>query len=137
MKPLTPPFFLLQLLLLLLHPPAGTLVTHLSPELDGTNQLLQMMNRRLKPVMLQLLLQVLALHAVADGRKVPASEHFSRLVHVSVVEGAEGMVQVLAGPLHLHLERAEGTQLLRRVLAQEVSDFPAGSSSLLILMTSF
>ena len=90
-----------------------------------------MMSRRLKPVMLQLLLQVLVLHTVADGRKIPAREHFSRLVQVSVVEEEVeegGKVQVLAGPLHLHLERAAGSQLLHRVLAQEVSDFPALSS---------
>ena len=111
-------------------------MTHLSPELDGTNQLLQMMSRRLKPVMLQILLQVLVLHTVA-GREIPASEHFSRLVQVSVVEEEGGKAQVLAGPLHLHLERAAGNQLLRRVLAQGVSNFLAGSSFNLILMTSF
>ena len=71
--------------------------------------------------MLQLLLQVLLLHTVA-GRQISAREYFSRLVQVSVVEEVEGdKVEVLAGPLHLHLERAAGNQLLRKVLAQEVS----------------
>ena len=93
-----------------------------------------MMSCCLKPVMLQLLLLVLVLHTVA-GRQIPASEHFSRLVQVSVVEEeVEGKVEVLAGPLHLHLERAAGSQLLRRVLAQEVYDIPTGTSSNLILM---
>ena len=75
----------------------------------------------LKPVMLQILLLVL-LHNVG-GREIPASEHSSRLVQVSVVEEEGDQLQVEAGPLHLHLGRAAGAQLLRRVLAEEVSNF--------------
>ena len=78
-------------------------------------------SRRLKLVMLQLLL--LVVHTVA-GREIPASEHSSRLVQVSVVVEEEGgQVQVTAGPLQLHLGRAAGSQLLRRILTEEVSDF--------------
>ena len=76
------------------------------------------MSRHLK------LLLLLVLHT-GFGREIPASEHFSRLVQVSVVEveGEEegGKVEVVAGPLHLHLGRVAGSQLLRRLLAQEVS----------------
>ena len=71
--------------------------------------------------MLQLLL--LVVHMVA-GREIPANEHSSRVVQVSVVVGEEGgQVQVVAGSFHLHLGRAAGSQLLRRLLAEEVSDF--------------
>ena len=79
------------------------------------------MSRRLKLVMLQLLL--LVVHTVA-GREIPTSEHSSRLVQVSVVVGeGGGQVQVAAGHLNLHLGRVAGSQLLRRLLAEEVSDF--------------
>ena len=79
------------------------------------------MSRRLKLVMLQLLL--LVVHTVA-GREIPTSEHSSRLVQVSVVvEEGGGQVQVAAGHLNLHLGRVAGSQLLRRLLAEEVSDF--------------
>ena len=75
--------------------------------------------------MLQLLL--LVLHT-SVGREIPASDYFSRIVQVSVVEEEEGgKVQVVAGPLHLHLGRAAGSQLLRRLLAQEVSSHFPGS----------
>ena len=79
------------------------------------------MSCRLKLVMLQLLL--LVVHTVA-GREIPTSEHSSRLVQVSVVVGeGGGQVQVAAGHLNLHLGRVAGSQLLRRLLAEEVSDF--------------
>jgi hypothetical protein len=68
--------------------------------------------------MLQLLL--LVVHTVA-GREIPASEHSSRLVQVSVVvEEGGGQVQVAAGHLHLNLGRVAGSQLLSRLLAEEV-----------------
>ena len=81
------------------------------------------MSRCLKLVMWQLLL-LLLLHTVA-GREIPASEHSSRLVQVSVVvvEEEGGQVQVEVGPLHLHLGRVAGSELLSRLLAEEVSDF--------------
>ena len=79
------------------------------------------MSRCLKLVMWQLLL--LLLHTIA-GREIPASEHSSRLVQVSVVVEEEGgQVQVEVGPLHLHLGRVAGSELLSRLLAEEVSDF--------------
>ena len=80
-----------------------------------------MMSRHLKI----LLLVLLVLHT-GVGREIPASEHFSKLVQVSVVEmegEGEGKVEVVAGPLHLHLGRAAGRQLLRRLLDQEVSSY--------------
>ena len=79
------------------------------------------MSRRLKLVMLQLLL--LVVHTVA-GREITTSEHSSRLVQVSVVVGeGGGQVQVAVAHLNLHLGRVAGSQLLRRLLAEEVSDF--------------
>ena len=87
---------------------------------------------------LKLVLLVLLVLHTSVGREIPAtapSEHFSRLVQVSVVEVEEerGKVEVVAGPLHLHLGRVAGRQLLRRLLAQEVSShhFP-GSRGLFL-----
>ena len=68
----------------------------------------------MKQVMLQFL--PLVLHIVV-GREIPASEHFSRSVDVTVVEGDGGEVQLVAGPLVINLGRVA---LLQRV--------PGGSS---------
>ena len=76
----------------------------------------------MKQVMLQIL--PLVLHIVV-GREIPASEHFSRSVDVTVVEGDGGEVQLVAGPLLINLGRTAGNDLLSTVLAQEVSSsFP-------------